>query len=38
MTPRQAEWLTNEADRLGISVSELIRRILDRWIDQGGGT
>jgi hypothetical protein len=29
-TPPQLEWMTAEAKRLGISVPELLRRIVDR--------
>lgn len=29
VTAPQAEWLEQEAKRLGISVSELVRRIID---------
>jgi hypothetical protein len=32
LTERQIEGLTNEAKRLGISVSELIRRVLDEHL------
>ncbi len=30
-TKPQAAYLQTEADKLGISVSELIRRIVDEW-------
>lgn len=29
-TPQQLEWLKEEAARLGISVAELVRRIVDQ--------
>lgn len=29
-TPQQLEWLKAEAARLGISVAELVRRIVDQ--------
>ena len=29
LTPQQLEWLKAEAARLGISVAELVRRIID---------
>jgi hypothetical protein len=29
LTPQQVEWLHEEAKRLGISISELLRRIID---------
>lgn len=31
MTIKQHEWLQAKAERLGISVSELIRRIVDEY-------
>jgi hypothetical protein len=30
LSPQQLEWLKAEAERLGISVSELVRRIIDK--------
>lgn len=30
VTPAQTEWLRAEAARLGISVAELLRRIIDK--------
>ncbi len=32
ITERQLSALTDEAKRLGIAVSDLLRRILDDWI------
>jgi hypothetical protein len=31
MTAKQHEWLQRKADRLGISISELIRRVIDEY-------
>jgi hypothetical protein len=31
MTAKQYEWIKRKADRLGISVSETIRRIIDEY-------
>jgi len=33
-TQRQHDWLVAESDRLGISIPDLLRRILDDWIDR----
>ena len=33
-TERQVEHVAREAERLGISFTELVRRILDTWISQ----
>lgn len=30
VTPAQLAWLQAEAERLGLSVAELVRRIIDR--------
>lgn len=30
LTPQQRDWLREEAARLGISISELVRRIIDQ--------
>lgn len=35
LTPRQMENLNREAKGLGISKSELLRRIMDRYLDGG---
>lgn len=32
---RQADWLRGEAGRLGISVTELLRRLVDKWMGEG---
>lgn len=39
LTEPQLDWLKKEADQLGISVSELVRRIIDekRLTQQDGG-
>jgi len=34
LTERQQKALQKEAQKLGVSVAELIRRILDRHLDQ----
>ena len=31
LTDAQLDWLAREAGRLQITVSELLRRIIDRW-------
>jgi len=31
ITARQAEWLEKEAKRLGVSVSEVIRQVIDKF-------
>lgn len=36
LTERQIEMLSKEAQELGIGLAELIRRILDRHIEQRG--
>lgn len=36
MTTKQYEWLSRKAERLGISVSELIRRIIDEHRQEEG--
>jgi len=35
LTPRQMELLNQEASGLEISKSELLRRIMDRYLDSG---
>lgn len=34
-TAPQTDWLRREAERLDISIGELVRRIVDRWRDTG---
>jgi hypothetical protein len=33
LTPRMQDALQREHERLGIPVSEIIRRVLDAWVD-----
>lgn len=35
LTERQREILKNESAQLGISKSELLRRVMDRYLDSG---
>ena len=35
MTKPQKEWLKQESDRLGISMAELVRRIIDDYRGEG---
>ncbi len=34
LTTKQHDWLKRKADRLGITVSELIRRIVDEYREE----
>jgi predicted HicB family RNase H-like nuclease len=34
ITTRQHDALKQEADRLEISIGELVRRVLDGWVDE----
>lgn len=34
LTAPQLEWLRAEADRLGVTTSELVRRIIDQYREQ----
>jgi hypothetical protein len=36
LTTRQRELLGREAGRLQITLAELVRRIIDRWLDERG--
>ena len=36
-TPRQDDWLRTESKRLGVPVSELVRRVLDAHLDKEHG-
>jgi len=33
LSERQTDILKNEADRLGISMSEFVRRLVDAWVE-----
>lgn len=35
-TTRQLAMLRAEANRLGVSVSDIVRRIVDEWLDAKG--
>ena len=35
LTPRQLDALKKKSEELGISYAEILRRVLDAWIEQG---
>lgn len=40
LTERQSKVLRHEAERRGISLSEMLRRVMDQWLEaltKGGG-